>query len=81
MAPGAYIDKKLCAACHFVSERDFVPLFDRRGRIACRDTTTTIKPHKEAPIFDHSFLSPTYAEVLEFETKDFIQKYGDMNRK
>ena len=79
IAPGAYIDAKICASVrHYVSERDFVPLFDRKGRIACRDTTITLKPNKEAPIFDHSFLSPTYARVINDRVQDFLNEYGDM---
>lgn len=78
IAPGAYIDEKLCASVkHYVSERDFVPLFDQKGRNACRDTTTILAADPNAPFFDHSFSSPTYAKVLERDISNFVNTYGD----
>lgn len=77
IAPGAYIEEKYCGSVvHYVSERDFVPLFDQKGRNACRHTTVTLPPDKNAPLWDHSFQSPTYADVLESGIKNFTSKNG-----
>lgn len=77
IAPAAYIDKGLCASVrHYTSERDFVPLIDVKGRLACKDTTTVLKPHKDAPILDHEFASPTYSKVIQQHTRVFIRTYG-----
>lgn len=82
IAPAAYIEAKYCASViHYVSTRDAVPLFDRKGAIACRDNIRVLTPHKDAPEFDHAFSSPTYRKVINDRLLDFTSQYGDMNRK
>jgi len=77
IAPASFTPKGLCGSVkHYVSERDFVPLFDFFGRLACRDTTITLKPDKDAPWFDHSISSPTYKDVIQQNIRDFIINYG-----
>jgi alpha-beta hydrolase superfamily lysophospholipase len=64
-APAAYIDEEGTAGViHYRSTRDIVPLIDVVGAWKCRDTTVILKPHSEAPWFDHSFDSPTYSREL-----------------
>lgn len=77
IAPGTYIDRSLCGSVqHFVSTRDIVPLFNLKGRIACRDTVKVLTPHQDAPLFDHSFSSPTYRDPIKGYVDKFIDKYG-----
>lgn len=71
-APASYIDDKLCAAvAHYVSTRDFVPLFDFEGRARCRHTTTVLKPHPDAGWLDHNVDSPTYRGPMQREVERF----------
>lgn len=71
IAPAAYIDNYLCSEVHhYCSERDIVPYLDFRGRVRCRDTTTILKPHKNAPKVDHGFQSETYQPYLEMHIND-----------
>jgi len=66
IAPAAYISPDLCKEVyHYVSSRDFVPYFDFRGRIECRDTIHYLEAHENAGIWDHNFNSPTYEKVIE----------------
>lgn len=75
LAPACYVDPKLCrSVVHYVSENDFVPWFDSGGRKKYGDTVKVLKPHPDAPFWDHTVLSPTYKEPIEFEGR----KYFDM---
>lgn len=77
VAPSAYISKEnYGSVTHLVSERDLVPLVDYHGRNACLDTTKVLKPHKDAPWFDHGFQSPTYEKHLRNEINKFVDKYN-----
>lgn len=70
IVPGAYIPKEICArVIHYVSTRDFVPLFDKMGRKICQDTIVRLMPHPNAHFHDHDFQSKTYEEAIinEFE--------------
>jgi len=71
IAPSAYIDRQYSGKVkHYESERDFIPHLDGYGRNLCRDTIITLTPHKDAPFFDHPFMSPTYEETLQKKMKD-----------
>jgi hypothetical protein len=48
-----------------------VPYFNIFGMIRNLSSVHTINSHKDAPLHDHSFLSPTYEKVLEDHIKDF----------
>lgn len=79
IAPGAYIDKSYaCSVTHYRSTRDIVPLFDFVGAYRCRSSTVVLKPHPDAPLFDHSAQSPTYGRTFAFETRSYIEKYGEI---
>lgn len=76
IAPATYIPDELCGSIqHYVSTRDFVPLFNLKGMVENRQNITFLKPHKDAPLFDHGFSSPTYAKVIKDEVKTFIKMY------
>ena len=80
IAPGAYIDSALCKEVyHYRSTRDIVPLCDVAGLIRCRNTTTVLKPHPDAPWFDHSIDSPTYSRAIKIHMDMYIEKYGAKN--
>lgn len=75
IAPGAYIPREICARpIHYVSTRDVVPRFDRKGRKLCKNTTVILKPHKKAPWFDHSFQSETYKEAIQYEYNEYVKQ-------
>jgi RHS repeat-associated protein len=77
IAPGAYIeDKYAFQVTHYRSTRDIVPFFDFVGAYKCRDSTVVLKPHPDAPLFDHSVNSPTYRDVQRQHVNQCCQKYG-----
>lgn len=72
--PGGYIDSDLAyQVTHYVSNRDLVPWLDIFGRIRCRDTIVVLEAHKDAPLFDHSFSSPTFSKSIEKEIRDYLK--------
>lgn len=74
IAPGAYISKEICyRPVHYVSTRDFVPLFDKMGRKICQDTIIRLSPHSEAGFHDHDFQSKTYKQAIQDEIDAFLE--------
>lgn len=74
IAPGAYIPKEICyRSIHYVSTRDFVPLFDKTGRRMCQGIIKRLKPHPKAPFLDHDFQSKTYEESIVEELTDYFK--------
>jgi RHS repeat-associated protein len=72
IAPAGYIDDKYAySVIHYRSTRDIVPLLDVTGAIRCRHSTVVLEPHKDAPLFDHSFDSPTYSKVKEYHINEY----------
>jgi RHS repeat-associated protein len=65
--------------CGFVkniqSKRDIVPRFDIGGQIQYRNQIEFVSPHPEAPIIDHTLLSPTMQEPILRNLKMFTNKY------
>lgn len=77
IAPGAYInDKYAYQVTHYRSTRDIVPLLDFVGAYRCSQSTVVLKPHPDAPWFDHSVSSPTYQDSLRFEVESYKEYYG-----
>ncbi len=77
IAPGAYTENKYAhRVYHYRSTRDIVPLLDLVGAARCRDTTTVLDPHPDAPWFDHSFDSPTYRDIKEYHIQKYQEQYG-----
>lgn len=80
IAPGGYIYKETCArVVHYRAEwwRDMVPLLDYAGAIREKDTITTLKSHPNAPIHDHTFISPTYERNLRQHIANYIHSGGN----
>lgn len=76
IAPAAYIPKELCLeSFNYVSKRDIVPHFDFKGKMNCKDNTTILEPHKDAPLFDHSFQSPTYRQPIIDRFHEIYQRH------
>ena len=74
IAPGAFISEDLCKEVyHYESENDFVPRLDRKGRKKAKQNIIKLKKHPKAPLFDHSFNSPTYKEVLEEKITEHLE--------
>jgi hypothetical protein len=61
---------------HYRSTRDIVPLFDFVGAYRCRDSTVVLKPHPDAPWFDHSIASPTYKDVRQDNVTLYTEQFG-----
>lgn len=77
IAPGAYIDDKYAhQVTHYRSTRDIVPLCDFVGAYRCRESTVVLKPHPDAPWFDHSVNSPTYQEALQYQMDNYREQFG-----
>lgn len=75
IAPGAYIPKEICyRPVHYVSTRDFVPLFDKMGRKICQDTIVRLSPHSNASRHDHDFQSKTYEQPIIDEFYDYFKQ-------
>ena len=79
IAPGAYIeDKYVYQVTHYRSTRDIVPLFDFVGAYRCRESTVVLKPHPNAPWFDHSIESPTYQKSLKYQIDKYSEHFGGL---
>jgi hypothetical protein len=81
VAPGAFVsDDRLASGMHYVSRGDFVFLFDMFiNGISNAAPIMSLKPHPDAPSFDHSFNSPTYRDRLINEVTTNIELYGGIN--
>ncbi len=81
IAPASYTLKENCGSVvHYRSVNDIVPLFDQKGKIACKDTTHVLKPQKGAYGMDHNLDSPTFWRPLQENTANFFEKYGDSKK-
>lgn len=74
IAPGGYIDPDLCRDVkNYASTRDIVPRLDRRGLSKYRHTVEFLSPHRDAPLLDHPFTSPTYYDPIEKRVSNYLQ--------
>lgn len=77
IAPAAYIDDKYAfQVIHYRSTRDIVPLFDFVGAYRCRESTVVLKPHPDAPFFDHPIDSPTYQNLKYEHLTQYRERFG-----
>lgn len=76
IAPAAYISPKICKECYHYVSRDVVPWLDLIGRFSNSEYVYPLKPHPDADWNDHSFQSPTYAEIIEQRLKSYINNYS-----
>jgi len=76
-AVAAYIDVKSALSIkYYRSQRDIVPFCDMTGLARSWELIEILKPHKEAPFFDHSIASPTYRKHQVDEAQIVLKKYG-----
>lgn len=79
IAPAAYIDSDNCERVrHYYSKSlDFVPHIDKRGfwREMRRGNVEALERDARASLFDHSFQSPTYKQVIRKEFDKFIDAH------
>ena len=77
IAPAEIVPEEFCfQSYNYASRRDFVPFLDIEGVIKYGNQLTILKPHPDAGLLDHDFLSPTYAERIEHHIKKFIKDFG-----
>lgn len=79
IAPAAYIYLMLCAqVVHYRAAwwRDGIPRGDVLGALWTASTIFTLSSHREAPLFDHPFMSPTYKTYLRGHIKNYIRSKG-----
>lgn len=77
IAPASIIPDHLCFQSHnYMSKRDLVPRFDLMGHVWYRDQLKVLTPHPDAKFFDHGFLSPTFAPIIQKHMQDYLATYG-----
>ena len=79
IAPQSFVDPKTCAKVfHYQASprRDFVPRFDFIGAARAKGTIYTLESHPDAPLHDHNFLSPTYANPLFLRVSNYHNSNG-----
>lgn len=76
-ACAAYLNsQEVLKAKYYRSERDIVPYSDLAGLIRCSDLIEVLKPHRDAPLFDHTISSLTYRGRQKEETLKALKTYG-----
>lgn len=77
IAPAAYIYQESCArVIHYRVPNDIVPRFDHKGAMRSRETIVDLKSHPSAPLFDHSFNSPTYLDKIQWHIDEYFKTNG-----
>ncbi|MEX0962285.1 MAG: RHS repeat-associated core domain-containing protein [Simkaniaceae bacterium] len=66
----------LIDSVNYMSRCDFVTHFDIVGKMRHRDELTILDPHPDASFFDHDFLSPTFAPVIQYHINKYFENYG-----
>ncbi len=78
IAPSVIIPKKLCyESYNYISSRDVVTHMDIYGKIHYGNELIILKAHKDASLWDHDFLSPTFDSVKKRHIEFYISKYGN----
>ncbi|MCP5505507.1 MAG: RHS repeat protein [Chlamydiales bacterium] len=75
IAPAMYMPKSLCRnTFHYQSMRDFIPYLQKAFGVVDNNAAhvEVLRPHPEAPLFDHSFRSPTYKQFLVDHIDDYL---------
>ncbi|MFZ4773488.1 MAG: DUF6531 domain-containing protein, partial [Chlamydiia bacterium] len=66
ISSAAIIPQEICfQSFNYASTSDLVPKIGQISNLACRNEIHYLKPHPDADLVDHAFLSPTFAEPLE----------------
>ena len=76
IAPSVIIPDELCfSSFNYMSSRDFVTRLDRTGLAKYGNELKVLKPHPDAEIHDHAFLSPTFRKVIKDHITSYIENY------
>ncbi len=79
-APAAIIPEELCfKSFNYMSRRDFVTSLDIVGNLRYGNQLQILKPHPDASLWDHEFLSPTFSRTMQYHISDYIKKHGGAN--
>ncbi|MBN1216111.1 MAG: RHS repeat-associated core domain-containing protein [Candidatus Lokiarchaeota archaeon] len=74
ISPAGYTKRKHCLSCdYYGSGRDAVYELDLIGRIKCRKNVNLLRSHPNAPIFDHTFVSPTFEKPIRYQINEYIK--------
>ncbi len=77
IAPSVIIPRELCFdSFNYISKRDFVTHLDVCGKIKYGKELTILKPHPDAPLWDHDFMSPTFDEVKRQHINEYLELLG-----
>ncbi len=92
IAPAAVVPKNLCfdsfnyaskrdpivygeAAFHYDADAPYEERMAEPSRQALQELIL-LEPHPDAPLFDHSFDSPTFKRTIDQRIEEYIDKYG-----
>jgi hypothetical protein len=73
IAPSVIIPDELCfKSYNYMSRRDFVTITDIPGLIKYGGQLKLLKPHPDAGLHDHAFLSPTFKENIQLHIRNTL---------
>jgi len=76
-APAAIIPEELCfKSYNYISRRDFVTHLDVIGKMKYGNQLQILEPHPDANFWDHEFLSPTFAQPIQYHITNYLKDYG-----
>ena len=79
IAPGGYIYQQTCSTVtHYRAgpHRDPIPRIDKAGAERSKESIVDLDSRPEAHLFDHSFMSPTYEDVLMRHIRNYMKRQG-----
>lgn len=79
IAPGGYIYQESCkSVTHYrvPFPGDFVPDLDFSGAKRAQNSIALLSSHPDAPLWDHSFMSPTYTKTLKNRINKYLRDGG-----
>jgi RHS repeat-associated protein len=77
LAPAAIIPKRLCfESYNYISRRDIVTHLDVVGKMKYGNQLQVLEPHPNANFWDHEFLSPTFAQSIQYHITNYLKDYG-----
>ena len=77
LAPAAIIPEELCfKSYNYISRRDFVTHLDVIGKLKYGNQLEILEPHPDANFWDHEFLSPTFAQPIQYHITNYLKDCG-----
>jgi RHS repeat-associated protein len=77
LAPAAIIPEELCfRSYNYMSRRDIVTRLDVIGKMKYGNQLQMLEPHPNANFWDHEFLSPTFAQPIQYHITNYLKNYG-----